>query len=105
MTATATTVRFSKTEAGRYYAKGAAHTYLVVRVGKGWELVIYTKKTVAGCEVSDREVHAYYCETKRLAALVAEEFETLGEDYRPSEHGHRERTTEARLRAHTKERA
>lgn len=99
MTAMATAIRFTKTEAGRYYAKGAAHTYLVVRDGKGWYLVISTKRTVAGVEISDREVHATWRGTKAEAVAVAEEFEALGEGYRSSEHGHRERHTEAGLRA------
>lgn len=97
------TLKFTRTEPGRYYAKGAAHTYRVVRVGKGWELIISTKKTVAGVEISDREVYQTSDETKALCVVFAEEYEALGEDYRSSEHGHRERHTEAGLRAYAKE--
>lgn len=97
------TVTFRKTEAGRYYAQGEAHIYLVVRTTEGWELVIYTKKTVTGVEITDREVHATWCDAKALAVLVAEEYEALGEDYRSNEYGYRERHTEATLRAYAKE--
>lgn len=100
-----TDLRFAKTETGRYYAKGAAHTYLVVRdaTNRWWELTVFTKATVAGVEISGREIDGFGCDTKTMACLVAREFEALGEDYKPHEHGHRGRLCEAVGRAYRRD--
>jgi hypothetical protein len=83
-------------------ASGDQHRYIVSPAGRGaWTLEIWTTKKVAGCDVADRCVETTdYHSTQRLAKDVAAAYEALGNDYRPVDHGHRGRMTEATIRAY-----
>lgn len=100
-------VAVKRTEAGRYYGIGLSHTYLVTRGRNGWVLTISHAIEVAGVVVTEPGRHPVYEEThdtKWLAIAIANEYEALGDDYQASEHGHRERHTEAVLLGYSIER-
>jgi hypothetical protein len=100
-------IRMRHTEAGRYYAVGDTHTYLVVRGRDGWVLTISHAIEVAGVTIADpKRVPVYEAphDTKWLAVAIAHEYDALGDDYQASEHGHRERHTEAVLLGYSTER-
>jgi hypothetical protein len=88
------TLRFSRTYAGRYHANGAGHSYLILRDGRRWALRVYSLRNLGG------PLHADFHDTMRDAIRVADTFEALGDDYTPSEHGARNRFTEAVCRAY-----
>lgn len=98
-------VRFIRTNTvgeKRYIAEGASFRYTAERVGKEWALTIRRLETVAGIRIA---AHGpAYAETTAstltLCKALANEFETLGDDYRSADHGHRERLTEASVRAY-----
>lgn len=96
----ATDLKFKRTRASRYYSKGAAHTYLVVRDGGAWLLNVHRVEMVAGIAISGRHVDTTGHRTKALAVAVARRFEALGEDYRQCDHGYMERVTWAIQRAY-----
>jgi hypothetical protein len=84
-----------RTTPGRYYGHGEDHTYLAVKVHGAWELTVFTAQTVAGVEISGREVASGAHSTLALCRAVVAAFEDLGSGYSPAEHGHRSRHTEA----------
>ncbi|MEU5149747.1 hypothetical protein AB0G42_21520 [Streptomyces yangpuensis] len=86
----------------QYRAEGASFRYTAWRKGKGWTLIIRRLETVAGIRVAVAGLphHESTHDTLALCKLVSGEFEALGDNYRAAEHGHRERTTEATLRAY-----
>jgi hypothetical protein len=45
----------TRTHAGRYHGRGAAHTYLIERTGDGWSRSITRAVVVADVQVSDPE--------------------------------------------------
>lgn len=96
-----------RTARGRYYATGEAHTYLIIAVRpKRWELIIRPAVTVCqDTKVSHPTAAPIImdAETKTLVQAIADEFEALGEDYASHQHGHRQRGTEATLRAYCRD--
>jgi hypothetical protein len=93
-------LRFAKTEPGRYYAKGESYTYLAVRDQGGWTMQVFKAEIVAGLKISGAEVGESWHDVLSLAKRVAAIFEQLGDDYQSAEHGHRSRHLEAITRAH-----
>lgn len=97
-------MKITRTQPGRYYSRGASHTYTIQGDGHhGWLLTIAHATEVAGVKVTDpnrRPVHESHQPTKTLAAAVARTFEDLGDGYSPAAHGHRSRATEAIGRAY-----
>lgn len=94
------TLRFAKTEPGRYYAKGETHTYLAVRSEGGWTMQVFKAEVVAGVKISGASVGETWHDALSLAKRVAANFERLGDGYQAAEHGHRSRHLEAVTRAH-----
>lgn len=100
-------LRFRKAQAGRYTARSETKDYTVY-LGMGtWYLVIRALTTTAGVihalgtPVLVTDQHG----TKALCVAVAREFHALGDDYKPHEHGNRERYTEAVGRAYDADKA
>jgi tetratricopeptide (TPR) repeat protein len=98
-------VRFSRitdNDTTHYRAEGTSYRYTAQRIRHGWRLRIWTLETVAGIRVAEAGApkHDDVLDTLTLCKDVASEFEALGDDYRSADHGHRERITEATLRAY-----
>lgn len=95
-------MKISRTRAGRYYGFGETHSFLIERDGDGWRLTVTRAIVVAGVQITDpdarpdRSHHSYLSSARAVVA----EFESLGDDYRAHEHGHRSRLTEAVQRAY-----
>lgn len=98
-------LKFRKSDQG-YTAEGDGLRYTVKRTGRTWVLRISRLvdvgtldpiKVAANGPAEYEDVH----DTKKLCVRVAGEYEALGNGYRSSDHGHRERATEAVLRAYT----
>ena len=87
-------LKFKRLESGRYYAKGVSHSYYVERdyVRPGWAVRIFKDLKIVTIN--------NYGDNKTENVMVANAFEDLGDDYRSSEHGFRERITEAVQVAH-----
>jgi hypothetical protein len=103
-------LKLPRTERGRYYGAGTSHTFLIVRdARRGWLLTIAHARTVAGVKISDTSRRLVADEsphdTLGLARGIARHFEALGEDYDSAAHGHRERITEAIIRAYADDEA
>lgn len=94
------TLRFAKTEPGRYYAKGETHTYFAVRDQGGWTMRVCKAEIVAGVKISGKKVGETWHDTLKFAKHVAATFEQLGDDYQTAEHGHTSRHTQAVINAH-----
>jgi hypothetical protein len=99
-------MRFSRTKsatgATQYQAEGVTFRYTVERDGKDWLLTIRRLETVAGIRVAvqGRPVEETTADRMTTCKDIATEFEALGDGYRSADHGHRERFTEAVLRAY-----
>lgn len=95
------TLRFHRSEwhVSAYHTKGEADSYEIIRRPecKDWELRIRKLRDTAGIRHSLGQpiVDGYSSRTKADLVLIANAYETLGADYRPCDHGHRERLTEA----------
>lgn len=96
-TKTAGGLSFSCTQPGRYHSRGQAHSYVVVRDGRGWKLNVFAGDDPA-------PTYSSHDDTLSLAQAVAAHHEALGEDYRQHEHGGRSRLTEAIGRAYDQDR-
>jgi hypothetical protein len=96
-------LRFTKTEAGRWHARGERHNYLAQRLGPDWRLEIFehgSSDLDRELKLSGRKVNTDLHDSYSIAKATAQEFEDLGEDYKQSEHGGRGRYTEAVGRAY-----
>lgn len=98
------TLRFRRFD-DYYYANGESHRYYVQRVEKAWELRIRELEMVGTSDPlkiakSGPAKHAEDHDLKSLCVAVAREFEALGDGFESSEHGHRDRLTEATIRAY-----
>jgi len=94
-------LQFKKTEAGRYHARGAAHNYIVQR-DNPWRLSVYEHEPhpespgldamkLSKPEPKEQDTH----DTAGLAKKTAQHYESLGEDYKQSEHHYMNRYTAA----------
>lgn len=99
-------MRFTRSMANgttEYRAEGESFRYVAKRVSKDrWALAISKLETVAGIRVAVQggPFHEAWHDTLTTCKTVAAEFETLTDGYRSAEHGHRERYTEAVLKAY-----
>lgn len=102
-----TTLTIRRTSPGRYYGFGTSHTYLIARGDDGWNLTITRLLVIGGVRLTDPDARGETTghDTLALCRAVAARFETLGDDYRPHEHGHRSRRTEAVTRAYDDDKA
>lgn len=102
-------MRFSRTKSAtgttQYIAEGESFRYTAERAGKDWSLTIRRLETVGSIDPIrvakmgmpfEEDTH----DTLALCKAVATEFEALGDGYRSADHGHRERATEAVIRAY-----
>lgn len=103
-------LRFHRIAAGEYCAYGSTLIYDVVKpLGKeGWRVWMYRLRRTEGVPEQgiapsvfrgERMAHAE-TDTKILAYGVAQAFDALGDDYRQSEHGGKDRITTAVLKAY-----
>jgi hypothetical protein len=88
-----------------YQAEGATYRYTAERCDGGWTLTIRRLETVAGIRVAalGRPFDESSFDTLAMCKAMAAEFEALGDDYRSADYGHRNRETEASLRAYGRE--
>lgn len=100
-------LRFRKVETGDYRARSETADYHVWRGHRTWWLNISALTTTAGVVhcIGTRSLGRGFHDTKALCVAVAREFHALGDDYKPHEHGHRERYTEAVGRAYDADKA
>ncbi|MEE1835770.1 hypothetical protein [Streptomyces sp. SP17KL33] len=88
-----------------YSAEGETYRYTAERDGKVWRLRIWKLETIGDIDPirvakSGPAYEDDQHDTLTLCKAVAAEFEALGDGYKSSEHGHRERMTEATIRAY-----
>lgn len=88
-----------------YTAKTPTRVYDVERTadGKQWVLGISQAVAVADLIIRDPEASPLargYFDTMALARAAAKAYHDLGDNYRPCDHGHRDRYTEAVKRAY-----
>lgn len=93
-------MRWTRQGSGRhawYYARTEAHGYYVGRDSKGWILEIRNVTTTAGVKhtVGQPVIDETLADLKGDAQAIAVEYEALGDDYKPHEHGYQERLTQA----------
>lgn len=99
-------MRFIRSTAGgvtEYRADGESFRYVAKRVSKDrWALAMSKLETVAGIRVAVQggPFQESWHDTLTTCKTVAAEFEALTDGYRSAEHGHRERYTEAVLKAY-----
>lgn len=94
--------RITSNGATQYQAECETYRYVAERYGKEWSLAIRKLETVAGIRVTvaGRPFYEATHDTLTTCKAVSAEFVMLGDGYRSSDHGYRERTTEATLRAY-----
>lgn len=83
----ATVLKWKRIEAGQYHAYGETHSYYVEEHEGQWRIRVF--KDLMPIALN------YYGDNKRENVMLANAFESLGDGYRPEDHGHRERITEA----------
>ncbi|MGI5408205.1 hypothetical protein ACQEV9_15560 [Streptomyces chartreusis] len=99
-------MKFSRTTSAtgttQYIAEGESFRYMAERAGKEWTLTLRRLETVAGIRVAEPGTPYWEttADTLSLCKSIATEFEALGDDYRSADYGHRDRVTEAVLRAY-----
>lgn len=86
-----------------WYAEDDVNRYLIERIGhKSWTLRIFRLAVTAGVRhiVGVTAHEQTFADLKSIAVDIAEAYRALGGAYRPAEHGHRNRMTEAIGRAY-----
>jgi hypothetical protein len=80
-------LKWTRVESGQYHAYGETHSYYVECHKDNWRIRIFKDLKPVALN--------YYGDNKKENVMLANAFENLGDGYRPEDHEHRERITEA----------
>lgn len=100
-------LKFRRVEPGHYVAQDQTKRYTVWRDGSFWSLAVQELVETAGVKhaLGQPPICRGMHDTKKLCADVASAYSALGDDYKPHEHGHRGRMTEAVQHAYDADKA